>query len=101
MKKEGLPLGSPSFFTVCSLEQVAAVLQVLHVVEEVAMVPEVALVIALTAWKDAIFWSRSSQTVQTWGSAATVMMVSLLQFVSAYICRLRRRRGQARKIFSA
>ena len=49
------------------------------------MVPEVALVIALTAWKDAIFWSRSSQTVQTWVSAAAIMAVSSPRFVSAYI----------------
>ena len=42
-----LPLGSPSFFTVCSLEQVAAVLQVLHVVEEMAVVPEFALVVSV------------------------------------------------------
>ena len=47
------------------------------------MVPEVALVIALTAWKDAIFWSRSSQTVQTWVSAAAIMAVSSPAF---YLC---------------
>ena len=47
-------------------------------------------------WNQDGLWSLYTHTRETCPGGPP-----LLQFVSAYMCRLRRRRGQARKIFSA